>query len=296
MYVRRMTMVAVAFAAAALPVAAATDTQLRPVKGSVTYAVGTGAAETATKATVLPADATVTTAAGATALVTLADTTEIAIGSGTQVQIGALATGDAPTVVTLQSGFVRFNVRHPAQTKSNYQIKTKNASVAVHGTIGLISSGPEGDEVVCLACDENDVTVTAGDKSYPIKTSQRVKVAAAVLPVVESVGPAVLQPFAIAGLSTSASSAVGVAGVATTAAAHLAGGALVAGAVGVGAVIGVSAAASSTASVPNANTNLSGNLGISTFPHPTPSPSPSPSPAARPAAGSAAAATGVHKP
>jgi hypothetical protein len=183
------------------------------------------------------------TQAASNGLLTLADSSQVALGASTSIQVGLITQAEAaaPRSITLIAGAVRFAVRHPQGAQANYTFQSALTQVAVRGTDGLFSSGPNGDTITCLNCAAGDVTVTAAGKSFPLLTGQTAFVSLAGVVTLAATAATVMSSFSSAGLSTVATStspfAAGVgataaggisAGTAAAAAAALAGAAAVA--------------------------------------------------------------------
>lgn len=188
-----------------LPVSAAQDARLRAVRGTVGYQ----AAKTAPFSRVFGAlplsdNFFAVTQAASNGLLVLADSSEVALGANTNVQVGALSQVAAaqPTAMTLVIGAIRFAVRHPAGAQSNYVFSSTTSQIAVRGTIGLYASGANGDTITCLDCGPGDVTVTAGGRSFPLLTGQTAFISRAGTITVNQTVSEELQPFTNAGLTT----------------------------------------------------------------------------------------------
>jgi hypothetical protein len=187
------------------------------------------------------------------ALLVLPDSSEVAIGQSTTIQVGAItgAAAATPKAVTLVAGTLRFSVKHPAGQQSSYVFQGSNSQLAIRGTVGLYSSGPNGDVITCLLCDPGDATVTAGGTSQPLLTGQTATIAIGGVITIAATTAILVGAFSSAGLSTSATSASGFAsgiGGATGAAA---------GAAGTTTAIAVGAAAAVAAGVAVATSNSS---------------------------------------
>jgi hypothetical protein len=189
---------------------AETDKVLKAVRGTVGYQTSASGPFTRVIGRFsIPDDYLAVTQDASNALLQLPDSSEVALGAGTVLQVGAFnaPTSSTPTTITLNNGTFRFNVRHPSGGQSNYIFRTPSSQIAVRGTIGLISSGPQGDQITCLACDANDVTVTTGGQQFALLTGQTLTVSAAAAGVVAATTATMLSSFSSVGLSTSATSA-----------------------------------------------------------------------------------------
>lgn len=221
---------------------------LHKVDGTVSYQVGTTAPVPLAGDQLVSGGTTAITADGSHGIVKLPDSSQVGLGPNTRVLVGAFersaANGDGSTItVPVGSGAtVRFDIKRPQGGKSNYRFVTPTSSVAVRGTTGLLSSGPNGDQIACLQCDVNDVEVTVGTKVYPLVTGQVLTVTIAGVVTIGVISALVISAFSGAGLSTAATAASPVAGAGAAGAAGAAGGAAGAGAAG---AAGAAAAAAS---------------------------------------------------
>jgi hypothetical protein len=259
---------------------AAAQKELQAVRGEV----GTQAAKDAPfarvfKKSIVPDDAYAVTHAASNGLVVLEDSSQVALGPNTSVQLGKFnGASTTATTITLSGGTMRFDVTHPAGAQSNYVFRTATSQIAVRGTKGLYSSDPaSGDTIVCLDCSPGDVQVTVGTgQPFPLLTGQRVFISLAGLITVGAIGAAALQAFSAAGLSTSASSTTAFgAGLGTASTAAGAAGA--AAGVSAGAIAGVAAAAAAVGVVASSNNRSSTPTPAATataIPTPTPTPVP----------------------
>jgi hypothetical protein len=194
---------------AGIPAGAAEETQLRAVRGTVGYQ----AAKDAPFARVfgsflLQNDQFAVTRGGSNALLVLTDSSEVALGENTDIQVGQITQVSAtePTAITLVAGAMRFAIRHPAGGQSNYRFFTSTSQIAVRGTIGMLSTGPDGDVVSCLDCAPGDVTVSAGGNTFPLVTGQSAVVTTAGAVTIATTSTAIATSFAHTGLSTVANS------------------------------------------------------------------------------------------
>jgi hypothetical protein len=159
----------------------------------------------------LPDNDLAITRAASNAALQLPDSSEVALGANTTVQVGAFnnATSPTPTTIAIQNGAVRFDVRHPAGGVSNYRFTTTTSQVAVRGTIALVQTSPgNGDTIACLDCAPGDVTVTitATGQQIALLTGQTLTVSSAGGGAVSATTDVALAGFAAAGLSTTAAS------------------------------------------------------------------------------------------
>ncbi len=247
---------------------AAQDTDLRAVRGQVGYQQTKDAPFTRVFGSyVIGDDQIAVTRVSSNALLRLADSSEVALGALTTIQVGAItqAAATAPTSMTLVAGAIRFAVKHAAGRASNYLFQTVSSQLAVRGTIGLYATGPNGDVVSCLDCAPGDVTVTAGGNSFPLLTGQTAFISIAGIVTIAATTTAVASSFSAGGLTTTAdapspfvpgiesAARAGVTSATTTAAA--------AGAIGAAAI----------------GTAISeGNAKAPTTSNPTPAPTPTP--------------------
>jgi hypothetical protein len=225
---------------------------LRAIRGTVGYRPAQDAAFTRIFGSYLVKDNDfAVTQAASNGLLVLADSSEVALGVNTMVGVGTItqAAADNPNTVTLVAGAIRFAVKHPAGGRSNYRFVTSTSQLAVRGTVGLFSTGPNGDVVSCLECAPGDVTVTAGTNTIALVTGQTATIAIGGIVTVTATSAAVAATFGNAGLSVANSAASFAPGIgASTAAAGAAGTtAAVAGAAAAAAAVGVGVAASNNA-------------------------------------------------
>ncbi len=271
---RSLALIAATIAIAALPVRAATDKELRAVRGPSGYRVALDAPFQRVFGRMLLADdAFAVTQAAANALVVLPDSSEVALGPNTNVRVGAFndAASPTPTTITLENGALRFDVRHPAGGRANYRFTTVTSQVAVRGTIGLYATGPNGDVVACLECASGDVVVTVGTQTFALTSGESLFISLAGTVTAAGGASTAAQAFAGTGLTTEASAATPfTASIGSSAAAAPISSAIIAPAAGA-AAIGIGATAIAN-----------GNHGTSTVPAPlvTPTPQPTPQPTA----------------
>ena len=267
---RLIALVAAATIVSATPAGADATKDLRAVRGTSGYRTSSTAPFTRVVGRIaLNDDAFAVTQVASNALVVLPDSSEVALGQNTNVQIGAFndATAATPTTVTLQNGALRFAVRHPAGAPSNYRFQTVTSQIAVRGTIGLYATGPNGDVVSCLQCDPGDVVVTVGTQTYTLVTGQTLTISLAGLVSTVAGQATVAQTFAGTGLTTDAAAATAFTptiGAAATAAVPASVYPIAAGVVGAGAA--AAAISNSTHSTSPVNT-------IGPIPMVTPTPS-----------------------
>lgn len=236
---------------------------------------------------------------GSQGALVLPDSSEIDFGEDTCValsEFNAVGQND----VTLQRGAMKFRVVHPKGSRTNYVFRTPTSQVGVRGTVGLLSTGPQGDTVACIKCEPGDVEVTivkSGQK-IPLLTGQALTISIAGV-VAAVTTAAVLAGTAGAGAGSAAGSAGTFASVPGAASAGSAVGATVAGAAAAGAIsAGAIAAAAGVVAVGAAVVNNTTATNAPPAPvgtptgvpfifqdvakrvlaKPTPSPSPSPSP------------------
>ena len=152
-----------ALLAPTLAAAAPSDKQLQRQRGSVKYRDKGGVTHQVAAQVVVPDDATAITDRASAAMLQLPDSSEVALGENTSVQVGAFnayATTGNPNKITVNSGALNFAIRHPSGAKSNYTFATPTSQIAVRGTEGYLVVGPNGTQVVCTRCEPGDVTVT----------------------------------------------------------------------------------------------------------------------------------------
>lgn len=225
--------------------------ELRHLKGTVGYQqTPTSQLNPVSGSYVLPDDAFAVTQAKSAALLTLPDSSIVSFGQDTRVQVGAFnesAQGPGSTI-TINGGTLRFDVRRPQGATANYRFVTPSSTVAVRGTVGLLSLINGNTTVACLACAADSVTVTVGTQTFALVTGQVLTVSATGAVVTGTITSSVLSGFSSAGVSTSANTGIAAATAGVTSgavpAAAVAGGAAAAAA---GAAAGAAAAASAQA-------------------------------------------------
>jgi hypothetical protein len=269
---------AVLLALAAPPSMAADDTQLQRVKGTVQYQNPGAAPSTVIGKLTIPTDAAALTQAKSAALLTLADSSIVALGENTDVQVGEFTRGAAGpgSTIVLRNGTLRFDVRRPAGATANYHFSTPTTQIAVRGTIGLLSVLGGNTTVACVVCAADSVSVTVGTQTFTLLTGQILTVTAAGAAAIGVATGSVLGSFSAAGVSTSASTGAaaataGVAGAGAATGATLGTAAIAAGAAGAVAA-GISAANPAKTDQPSPNGTAAGSISLTGVVRPIPSP------------------------
>jgi len=285
---RSLALIAATIMIAALPVRAATDKELRAVRGPSGYRLtADGPFQRVVGRMVLADEAFAVTQSAANALVVLPDSSEVALGPNTNVKIGAFndATLPTPTTITLENGTLHFDVRHPAGARANYRFATTTSQLAVRGTIGLYATGPNGDVISCLECAPGDAVVTVGTQTFALTSGESLFISLAGVVTAAGGAAAASQAFAGTGLTTQASAATPfTASVGSSAAATAAiPASIVAPAAGAAAAVGIGAAAIASGSH---STSAVAAPTAPPTPQPTAAPTaqPTPTPTARPTA------------
>jgi hypothetical protein len=230
---------------------AASNKEFQHLKGETGYQATSDARFTPVHGSyVLPDDAFAVTQEKSAALLTLPDSSIVALGQNTRVQVGAFndsAQGPGSTI-TVNGGALRFDIHRPSGGAANYHFITPTSQLAVRGTIGLLSFVGGNTTVACLSCAADSITVTVGPQTFTVLTGQVVTVSASGAVVTSGLTSAVTSSFSSAGVSTSASSGVAAAtaGVVGAAAAPAAA-AAAAGAAAAGAAAGVAGASNTSA-------------------------------------------------
>jgi len=251
------------------------DKRLDRVKGNVGFATAIDAPlHQVFGQDLLPDDDFAITQARSAAEVVLPDSSIVALGENTRVQVGAFNTGaDGPgSTIVVNGGSLRFDIRRPQGGAANYRFTTTTSQIAVRGTVGLLSVLGGNTTVACLACAADSVTVTAGTQTITLVTGQLVTISATGAVVTGAVSSATLSTFSAASVSTSSATGTAAATAGVTGATGGIAGAS-AGAIA-GAAAGAAAVGAGISSLTHTNT-----------PAPTPSPaaSPTPAPTATPA-------------
>src|SRR5579872_5534863 len=161
----------------AAPGRASDDTILRRVAGSVGYTQQFSSPYVAiTGQQILDDGNYAVVTALSQGLLTLPDSSLIGIGGNSRVQVSAFkraASGSGSTITIPSSGgTLRFDIKHPSGAAANYTFVTPTSTVSARGTIGLLSSGANGDVISCVQCASGDVAVTVGSRVYPLVSGQ----------------------------------------------------------------------------------------------------------------------------
>lgn len=263
----------VAMASLCIGVRAADDKELQRLKGTVGYQRDAATALTPVVAKMLlPDDYFALTRASSAALLELPDSSLVALGENTDVQVGAFtrAAAGPGSTITVNGGTLRFDIRRPQGGVANYRFTTTTTQIAVRGTVGLLSFVDGTTAVGCLVCAADSITVTVGSQTFALASGGLLTVSAAGAVVTGTLTTTALSGFAAAGVSTSSASGVAAAAsipgvnaaaVAGAAAGGVSGGAAAAAAAG---LVGVGAAASA---ISNSTVNAS-NANLPTTPAP----------------------------
>jgi hypothetical protein len=250
---------------------AAGEKQLRRVQGNIGYQTSANAPFTPVFGRFdIPDDALAVTQTKSTAELIMPDSSIVALGENTRVQVGAFdnaAAGPGSTLV-VNGGTLRFDVRRPAGGRANYHFVTATSQIAVRGTIGLLSLIGGNTTVVCVVCAADSVSVTVGAQTFALATGQVLTVGITGAVTTGPATAATLQTFTTSGLNP------GPSGPAVTGAAGGTGSSALAIAAGVGAV-------AAGIAVSNNHTPSPSPL-VPGVPNPTPSPTPTPSVTASP--------------
>ena len=188
------------------------DKDLQRVRGSVGYKTGANGDFVAVPGQLLlPDDDYAVTRASSNGLLVLPDSSQVALGANTSIQVGKFngATAATPTTLLLENGAIRFSVQHPTGGQANYRFSTVTSQLAVRGTVGLIqTSATNGDIISCLECGPNDAvaTIIATGQQIPLLTGQTLFVSLAGVVTIAATSTAMLSGFSGTGLSTSATS------------------------------------------------------------------------------------------
>lgn len=252
---------------------AAGTKQLQRVRGTIGWQ--TAAESTDFKAVFgkfdLPDDNFAITRAQSAAVLAMPDSSLVALGENTNVQVGAFdnaAAGPGSTIV-LKGGSLRFDIRRPQGGVANYRFVTTTSAVGVRGTVGLLSFINGITTVGCVACAADSVTVTVGTQTVALATGQFITVSAAGAITTGAIS-AVAGTFTAAGVPVTAQTGVVAAGLPASGIAGMSAGttaAVGAAAVVTGTAIGVAASqpspkADSGNSSSGGNSNQSGNLNL----------------------------------
>jgi hypothetical protein len=147
--------------------AAPGDKELAPVRGTVGYEPTVNAPfNRIFGRAVVPDNAIAVTQEASLGTLTLPDSSQVALGERTQVQVGAFNNGVAGpgSTLTIYHGAMRFAIVHPAGTRSNYIFNTTTSQIAVRGTVAYLITGDDGTQLICVDCAPGDVTITIGQR------------------------------------------------------------------------------------------------------------------------------------
>ncbi len=267
---------------------AAGEKQIRRVRGTIGYQTAAMAGFAPVFGRMdLPDDAFAITQAKSTAELVMPDSSIVALGENTHVQVGAFdnaANGPGATLI-VNNGALRFDVRRPVGGRANYRFVTATSQIAVRGTIGLLSFVGGNTTVTCVVCAADSVSVTVGTQTFTLATGQVLTVGVTGAVTTAPATAATLQTFIDAGLNPTAT------GPATTGAGGGAGTGL-AIAAGTAAVVAGVVIANNSGS-PASSTTSSPVPGASPTASPSPRPTATPTPVVTPAPTAAPTATGL---
>ncbi len=281
---------AIVFALVPDSTGAAGEKQLRRVRGTIGYQTAAMAGFAPVFGRMdLPDDAFAITQAKSTAELVMPDSSIVALGENTHVQVGAFdnaANGPGATLI-VNNGTLRFDVRRPAGGRANYRFVTATSQIAVRGTIGLLSFIGGNTTVTCVVCAADSVSVTVGTQTFTLATGQVLTVGVTGAVTTAPATAATLQTFSDAGLNPTAT------GPATTGA-GAGGGTGLAIAAGTAAVVaGVVIANNSGSPAPAPSSTSSPVPGASPTASPSPRPTATPTPVVTPTPTAAPTATGL---
>jgi hypothetical protein len=251
--------------------AAAGGKQLQRVRGTIGYStVQTAADFTAVFGKFdLPDDDYAVTRAQSAAVLDMPDSSLVSLGENTTIQVGKFdsAAAGPGSVITLNNGSLRFDIRRPQGGQANYRFLTNTSTIGVRGTVGLLSVLNGVTTVGCLACAADSVTVTVGAQTFALATGQILTVSALGV-VTTGALTTVVGTFSAAGVPVSAQAGVAAAGLPT---AGIAG-------ISTGTAITAGAAAAAGAAIGVAATQPSAKPIAVTVATPTPTPTATPAP------------------
>jgi hypothetical protein len=256
---------------------AAGEKQLRRVRGTIGYQANASTPFVPVFGRFdLPDDAIALTQTQSTAELVMPDSSIIALGENTRVQVGAFdnaAAGPGSTVL-VNGGALRFDIRRPAGGQANYHFVTATSQIAVRGTIGLLSFIGGNTTVSCVVCAADSVTVTAGGQTFALATGQTLTVGVTGAVTTNVTTANALESFTHAGINPAANGPATVGGGAAGAGTS---GLAIAG--GIAAVAaGVAVSQGGRAGVPSPTPTPA----VTPTPTPLPTPSPSPTPTLSP--------------
>jgi hypothetical protein len=223
---------------------AADTKQLQRVRGTVGYATlaNAGDFKTVFAKFDLPDDDFAVTRGASAAVLAMPDSSLIALGENTSVQVGAFdaATAGPGSTIKINGGSLRFDIKRPTGGVANYHFETATSQVAVRGTIGLLAFTNGVTTVGCVVCAADSVTVTAGGQTLALATGQFITVSALGVMTTGALST-VVTAFGAAGVPTTAQAGAAAAGVPGAGAAAAAVVPAVAGAAVAGAAVGIAA-------------------------------------------------------
>ncbi|MDP9017278.1 MAG: FecR family protein, partial [Candidatus Eremiobacteraeota bacterium] len=129
----------------------AQDKELQRDRGSVSYQDASGASHPVSGKIVLADDVLALTGRASAASLNLPDSSVVALGENTRVRVGAFNTGqNGPgSTIRVEGGALKFAIKHPGGSRSNYTFQTPTSQIAVRGTEGFLVVGPQGTQLVC---------------------------------------------------------------------------------------------------------------------------------------------------
>jgi hypothetical protein len=223
--------------------------QLQHVRGTVGYATVASATDFKTVFAKfdLPDDDYAVTRGASAAVLAMPDSSLIALGENTSVQVGAFDSASASpgSQITINGGSLRFDIKRPVGGVANYRFVTATSQVAVRGTIGLLAFTNGVTTVGCVVCAADSVTVTVGSQTLALAAGQFVTVSALGVMTTGALST-VVGAFGAAGVPTTAQAGAAAAGIPGAGAAAAGIVPAVAGAAVAGTVIGVTASNHST--------------------------------------------------
>ncbi|MGH7661167.1 MAG: FecR domain-containing protein [Vulcanimicrobiaceae bacterium] len=155
---------------------------------------------------VISADSLVMTGPGSQGVLVYPDSSRVALGGGTTVQVGRFARARdhaASTTIAIppSGGVVRFDVNHASSGESDFVFTTSLASITVRGTSALLSDGIGGDTLTCLMCEAGDVVARLRGADYAVLTGETLRITPSGRVTIEKTRDDVLATFTATGLS-----------------------------------------------------------------------------------------------
>jgi hypothetical protein len=175
--------------------------------GTVFYRTTSSARrERVTGTQIVTGDALVTTGPASEGVLVYPDSSHVALGSGTTVQVGGFKTlpgRRASTTIRIPptGGVLRFDVNHASPGESDFVFATALTSISVRGTSALLSDGIAGDTLTCLICEAGDVVAHVRGHDYAVLTGDTLRITPSGRVGIDKTSRNLLAAFAASGLA-----------------------------------------------------------------------------------------------